>query len=73
MARYVGAMSRPLRISGCRQACRWAPTAETLDEERLFACGGCGSEWVASEAWTPVDWTGAVPDAVQAERRRGRG
>jgi hypothetical protein len=45
-----------------------------LDGERLFVCAGCGSEWVASEPWTPIDWTGAIPEPVQAARRaRGRG
>jgi hypothetical protein len=29
---------------------------------------------VASEPWTPIDWTGAVPEPVQlARRRRGAG
>ncbi|CAN5614437.1 hypothetical protein BH10ACT10_BH10ACT10_22610 [soil metagenome] len=67
-------MTRPLEIAGCRQECSWQTTGEHLADERLFACAGCGSEWVASEPWTPFDWAGAVPVAVQDERRtRGRG
>ena len=67
-------MSRPLEIAGCRQLCSWAATEESLGGEPVFACAGCGSEWVASEPWTPIDATGSVPDAVQALRRtRGRG
>ncbi|HEX5988236.1 MAG TPA: hypothetical protein VFY86_17050 [Nocardioides sp.] len=65
---------RPLTIAGCRSECAWAATGERLGEEALFACAGCGSEWVASEPWTPIDWTGVVPEPVQREReRRGRG
>ncbi len=67
-------VSRPLRISPCRRECSWAARDELLDGLPVFACGSCGSEWVASEPWTPADWTGAVPEAVQRERRlRGRG
>ena len=65
-------MTRPLHIAGCRSLCSWQDSGERLDGEQLFACSGCGSEWVPSEAWTPVDYTGTVPDAV-AEARRGRG
>jgi hypothetical protein len=67
-------VSRPLEIAGCRQLCSWHATDERLDGEQLFACGGCGSEWVASQPWTPIDWTGEVPAPVQEARRaRGRG
>jgi hypothetical protein len=67
-------MSRPLEIAGCRALCGWAATGERLDGEPLFACRGCGSEWVASQEWTPVDHTGVVPGPVQEARRaRGRG
>ena len=61
-------MTRPLEIAGCRQECSWAATGADLAGERLFACAGCGSEWVATEPWTPVDWTGVVPELVQDER-----
>jgi hypothetical protein len=66
-------MTPRLEISACRKLCSWHATGALLDSEPLFACEGCGSEWVASEPWTPIDHTGVVPAAVQAERRRGRG
>ncbi|WP_223164091.1 hypothetical protein [Nocardioides mesophilus] len=59
---------RPLQISGCRSECSWSATGSHLDDEPLFACAGCGSEWVPSEPWTPVDWTGTVPETVRAAR-----
>jgi hypothetical protein len=62
-----------LEISACRRLCSWSDTGDRLDGERLFRCAGCGSEWVASQPWTPVDHTGDVPEPVQRERRRGRG
>ena len=66
--------TRPLEVAACRSVCAWDATGVRLGDEELFACAGCGSEWVASEAWTPIDWTGVVPDPVQrARERRGRG
>jgi hypothetical protein len=62
-----------LEIAACRRLCSWSGTEELLDGQRLFRCAGCGSEWVRTEPWTPIDHTGEVPDAVQEERRRGRG
>jgi hypothetical protein len=62
---------RDLAIAPCRSECAWSAAGQ-LQGERLFACDACGSEWVPSEAWTPVDWAGVVPDAVQQERRRQR-
>ena len=62
-----------LEIQPCRAVCTWAPTSEQLAGERLFRCGGCGSEWVRSQGWTPVDAGGVVPHDVAAEaalRRR---
>jgi len=68
---------RPLEIAGCRALCSWHARDEVLGGEPLFGCDGCGSEWVASEGWTPVDHTGQVPAAVLAvvagRRARGRG
>ena len=73
-ARSLVRVTRPLEIAGCRSLCSWSATGEQLGGEPLFACAGCGSEWVVSEPWTPVDRTGQVPDAVQEARRtRGRG
>lgn len=62
-----------LEIAACRRLCSWSRTGGLLDDEPVFRCAGCGSEWVPSEPWTPVDHTGVVPEPVQAERRRGRG
>jgi len=66
--------TRSLVVSGCRRLCGWHDTGGLLDGEPLFACDGCGSEWVPSQAWTPVDYTGEVPAPVAEVRRaRGRG
>jgi len=62
-------VSRPLEIAACRSLCAWQDTGEELGGEPLFACEGCGSEWVPSEPWTPIDHTGAVPGPVLAVRR----
>ena len=61
---------RDLVISACQSACSWSDTGERLVGQRLFACAACGSEWVPSEQWTPVDWRGSVPDAVVEERAK---
>ena len=53
-------MGPRLEIAACRSECSWQETDATLDGERVFACAGCGSEWVASEPWTPIDWTGVT-------------
>jgi hypothetical protein len=62
-------VTRPLHVSACLRLCAWDATDEHLDGEPLFACSGCGSEWVPSQEWTPIDWQGEVPEAVQAVRR----
>ena len=64
---------RALAVSPCRGICTWAPTGATVGPARLalFACGGCGSEWVRTEAWTPVGAEGQVDAAVAAERAAG--
>lgn len=67
-------MTRALEIARCRALCSWHATGDRLDAEPLFACAGCGSEWVPSQSWTPVDHTGTVPAQVAEVRRtRGRG
>ena len=60
----------PLVVESCRTACAWGPTAEHRRGLRVFACAGCGSEWVRSEPWTPVDADGVVPTPVAAEAAR---
>ena len=42
------------------------------DTAAVFACTGCGSEWLRSELWTPVDADGHVPPGITAELARGR-
>lgn len=59
---------RPLTVNPCREQCAWAGTPAIRGGVRVFACAGCGSQWVRSEAWTPVDADGSVPPAVAAER-----
>ncbi|MEO7060445.1 MAG: hypothetical protein ABI083_12040 [Lapillicoccus sp.] len=61
---------RPLVIADCQRQCSWEPTGDRLADETLFACSTCGSEWVRSQAWTPIDWLGEVPEAVVVERAR---
>jgi len=56
-----------LEIQPCRAVCTWASTGARLAGEQLFRCGGCGSEWVRSQGWTPVGADGVVPDDVAAE------
>jgi hypothetical protein len=71
---YRGTVDRPLEIGACRALCAWQASGQRLGGEELFACSGCGSEWVPSEPWTPVDHSGTVPRQVEAARRtRGRG
>lgn len=64
---------RDLVIEPCQSACSWSATGEDLGGAALFACAACGSEWVRSEPWTPVDWQGYVPDAVREERESQMG
>src|SRR3954447_11385302 len=69
----VADVDRPLAIVACRSSCAWQETEEILGSERVFAGPGSGSGWAPSEPWTPIDWTGAVPEAVQRARRAARG
>ncbi|MDO5287217.1 MAG: hypothetical protein Q4G45_10440 [Actinomycetia bacterium] len=57
-----------LAHNDCVGACHWRPTEEVREGYRLFRCGGCCSEWVASQAWTPRDADGSVHPEVSAER-----
>ncbi|QTH36809.1 hypothetical protein [Yimella sp. cx-51] len=58
-----------LRIEPCRDECAWGATEHELDGEPLFACRSCGSEWVPSQEWTPIDADGVVPDEIAKCRR----
>jgi hypothetical protein len=63
----------PLAMAPCRTLCSWGPTGRLRGGLPLFACSGCGSEWVRSEPWKPADADGVVPDAVLAEAARESG
>ncbi|MBA3310760.1 MAG: hypothetical protein H0U28_12055 [Nocardioidaceae bacterium] len=66
---------RSLQAWPCQSICVWVATGEVwaADEGQPMAvigCAGCGSEWVRSEAWTPIDAGGVVPGEVVAERAK---
>lgn len=61
-----------LAAYACRSLCSWQRTPRELEGAPLFACRGCGSQWVRSEPWTPCDYTGRIPDAVRAELKVDR-
>lgn len=48
-----------LAISPCLTLCDWARV-----DGALLRCGGCGSEWLPTERWTPRQADGTVPPAV---------
>lgn len=59
----------PLRVRPCRDLCSWHRTPVERRGEAMFACRGCGSQWVPGEHWTPRDRDGAVPPEILAIRR----
>lgn len=61
----------PLAVHPCQGVCAWSvvPSAAAEPLPR-FACSGCGSEWVRTEAWTPIGSDGVVPEAVRREAAR---
>jgi hypothetical protein len=63
----------PLAMAPCRTLCSWGHTGRLRGGLPLFACSGCGSEWVRSEAWKPIDADGVVPEPVAAEAARTDG
>jgi hypothetical protein len=69
--------ARPLAVWPCQSICVWRATGEVWGDSdhgvagpRVFACAGCGSEWVRTEAWTPIDANGEIPEAIAVERRQ---
>ncbi|MGW8590957.1 hypothetical protein ACWIFB_09850 [Dietzia sp. NPDC055340] len=54
----------PLRVRSCRDLCNWNATPVERRGEPLFACRGCGSQWVPSEHWTPREASGHIPPEV---------
>ena len=66
---------RPLEVWPCQSICAWSQTGERWVDDTacgppllVFGCEGCGSEWVRTQAWTPIDVHGVVPVAVQFEQ-----
>lgn len=59
-----------LVIAPCRQLCEWSPTRATRPAGRLYACTGCGSQWLPGEPWTPRQADGSWPPGLRAELRR---
>ncbi len=55
----------PLEQHPCQDLCAWVPDLRPATPPRL-RCEGCGSQWDRSQAWTPIDRDGRVPDAVHA-------
>ena len=51
----------------CRSLCSWHPTPVRRAGLPVLACRGCGSQWVRSEPWTPIDHDGRIPPEVRAE------
>jgi len=51
----------------CRSLCCWAITDVEHERQPLFACAGCGSQWVRSEPWAPRQLDGTWPDGVRGE------
>lgn len=56
-----------LTIAPCRQLCDWRTTTATYAGKPLFACAGCGSQWVRSEPWAPRQADGSWPPGVKEE------
>jgi hypothetical protein len=61
-----------LAVQPCRAVCEWRPAGRSVGPHPLHECRGCGSQWLATEGWTPVDADGTVPPTVLASRARAR-
>jgi hypothetical protein len=59
-----------LASSPCRQLCEWGPTRASHDGVPVFACTGCGSQWVRTEPWAPRQADGSWPPGVREELDR---
>ncbi|MDO5676706.1 MAG: hypothetical protein Q4G35_04260 [Propionibacteriaceae bacterium] len=57
-----------LRQNPCLSRCDWHPTDEIREDQPIFECKACKSEWAPSEPWTPQNWDGKVTEAVQAAK-----
>lgn len=56
-----------LVVHPCRSLCQWGPTGGAVDGLPLFACAGCGSEWVRTEPWSPRQADGSWPPGVREQ------
>lgn len=64
------AMTRTLHQEPCQSKCDWMPTGEGIDDDLVFACSGCTSEWTRQEGWLPRNLNGRIADGVNSERSR---
>lgn len=64
-------MARDLVTNPCQQQCRWRAQSHERGEEPLFACMSCGSQWVPSQPWAPVDADGSRDPALLAVLEQG--
>ena len=56
-----------LAVSPCQTLCDWRRTRASQDGMPLFACTGCGSQWVRTEPWSPRQADGSWPEGVREE------
>lgn len=61
-------MSEELAHFPCQGKCSWSPSNKTFQGEPLFVCGGCSSEWVPSQPWTPKNYDGEIAPEVAVAR-----
>lgn len=54
----------------CRSLCWWADTGTEHAGLPMFACAGCGSQWVRTEPWAPRQADGRWPDGVREQLRQ---
>ncbi|MCW2665533.1 MAG: hypothetical protein JWN57_495 [Frankiales bacterium] len=57
----------PLTVSPCQTLCDWRRTRACREGLPLFACTGCGSQWVRTQPWSPRQADGSWPDGVREE------
>jgi hypothetical protein len=55
----------------CRSLCQWAATGGVHDGLPLFACAGCGTEWVRTQPWSPRQADGSWPPGVREQLSTG--
>ena len=63
-------MPRALRQDPCQSRCDWMPTGAIVEDDLVFACAGCLSEWTRREGWLPRNLDGSIAADVTRERSR---